>query len=62
MYIIMNTTPYRVLAEEMKKLEVLTGSLATPLLDHKEYKMIQQIFQRVKDATMYFHVRTLKFI
>ncbi len=58
MYIIMNTTPYRVLAEEMKKLEDLTGSLATPLLDHKEHQMMQ-IFQRVKYATMYFHVRTL---
>ena len=57
----MNTTPFRFLAEEMKKLQDFAGSLATPILDHEEYKtqMIQQIFQRVKEATMSFHVRTL---
>ena len=60
----MNTTPSRVLAEEMKKLEDLTSLLATPTIDHEEYnlKMIQQIFQCVKEATMSFHVRTLMFI
>ena len=61
MYIIMNSTSSRVFAEEMKKLEDLSGS---PLLDDKERKTraIQQIFQRVKEATTSFQVRDLNFI
>ena len=45
----------------MKKLEDLTRkSLATRILDHEEYgKTIQQIFQRVNEATTSFQVRTL---
>jgi len=45
----------------MKKLEDLTHkSLATRILDHEEYGgMIQQIFQRVNEATTSFQVRIL---
>ena len=59
----MNTKPFRTLAEEMKKLRDITGSLATPILvAYEEYKVIQQVFQRVKQATTTFHVRTLIFM
>jgi hypothetical protein len=45
----------------MKKLEDLTyKSLATRILDHEEYGgMIQQIFQRINEATTSFQVRIL---
>jgi hypothetical protein len=48
----------------MKKLDDLARkSLAIRTLDHEEYKkMIQEIFQRVNDATMSFQVFTLIFI
>ena len=37
-----------------------TISLATRILDHEAYESkIQQIFQRVKEATMSFFVRTM---
>jgi hypothetical protein len=59
-----NTSAASVLGEEMKKLEDLAKkSLAVWILDHEEYKStIQQIFQRVNEATMPFQVRTLIFI
>ena len=51
----------RMLEEEMKKLEYLAKkSLAVRIFDHEEYKStIQQIFQRVNEATTSFHVRAL---
>src|SRR6267378_1020397 len=63
-FITMNTLVSRVLGEEMKKLEDLAKkSLATRIFDHEEYKSsIQQIFQRVNDATTSFHVCALIFI
>ena len=47
----------------MKELRNLADkSLATQILDHEAYgPKIQQIFQRVNDATMCFSVRTIKF-
>ena len=47
----------------MKKLNELAGkSLATQILDYEAYgPRIQQIFQRVKEATMSFFVRTIVF-
>jgi hypothetical protein len=48
----------------MKELEDLADkSLATRILDHEAHgTKIQQIFQRVKEATMSFLVRTIMFI
>ena len=48
----------------MKNLKDLSDkSLATRILDHEAYgPKIQQIFQRVKEATMSFFVRTIMFI
>ena len=48
----------------MKELQNLADkSLATQILDHEAIKpKIQQIFQRVKEATMTFFVRTNMFI
>ena len=62
--IIRNVSPSRILGEEMKKLnELADKSLATRILDYEAYgPKIQQIFQRVKEATMSFFVRTIMFI
>ena len=59
----MNISPFRILGEEMKKLnELADKSLATRILDYEAYSpKIQQIFQRVKEATMSFFVRTIMF-
>jgi hypothetical protein len=48
----------------MKELKDLADkSLAARMLDHEAYGMkIQQIFQRVKEATMSFFVCTIMFI
>ena len=48
----------------MKELKDLADkSLATRILDHEAYgQKIQQIFQRVKEATMSFFVRTSMFM
>ena len=45
----------------MKELKDLADkSLATRILDHEAHRpKIQQIFQRVKEATMSFFVRTI---
>ena len=55
---------FRILGEEMKKLKDLADkSLTTQILDHEAYgPKIQQIFQRVKEATMSFFVRASMFI
>ena len=57
-------SPSRVLEEEMMELKDLADkSLATKILDHEAYgSKIQQIFQRVKEATMSFFVRTIMFM
>ena len=62
--IIRNISPSRILGKEMKELKDLADkSLATRILDHEAYgPKIQQIFQRVKEATMSFFVRTIMFI
>ena len=54
----------QVLEKEMKDLKDLADkSLAIQILDHEAYgSRIQQIFQRVKEATMTFFVRTIMFI
>jgi hypothetical protein len=54
-------SPSRILGEEMKELKDLSDkSLATRILDHEAYgPKIQRIFERVKEATMSFFVRTL---
>ena len=58
--IIRNMSPSRILGEEMKKLKDLADkSLTAQILDHEAYgPKIQQIFQRVKEATTSF-VRTM---
>ena len=60
----MNTSTTRILGEEMEKLKTLAEEgLHMQILDHEKYKsMIQQIFQRVKEATTLFQVRTIIFI
>jgi hypothetical protein len=60
----MDASVARILGEEMKKLEDLAKkSLATQIFDHEEYKnTIQQIFQRVNEATTSFQVCALVFI
>ena len=57
-------SPISILGEEMNKLMDLAGkSLATQILDHEAYgSKIQQVFQRVKEATMSFFVRNIMFI
>ena len=57
-------SPSRILEDEMKKLKVLSGkSLSTQILDHEAYgSRIQHIFQRVKEATIPFFVRTIMFM
>ena len=57
-------SPSRILGEEMKELKDLADkSLTMQILDHEAYgPKIQQIFQRVKEATMSFFVRTSMFI
>ena len=59
-----NMLPSRILEEEMKELKDLADkSLATRILDHEAYgSKIQQIFHRIKEATMSFFVRTIIFI
>ena len=61
---IMNTSTTRILGEEMGQLKTLAEEgLHMQILDHEKYKsMIQQIFQRVKEATTLFQVRTIIFI
>jgi hypothetical protein len=56
-------SPSRILGEEMKKLNDLADkSLTTRILDYEAYgPKIQQIFQRVKEATMSFFVRSIMF-
>jgi hypothetical protein len=56
-------TPSRILGEEMMKLKELADkSLAIQILDYEAYgPKIQQIFERVKEATMSFFVRTVIF-
>ena len=58
-----NVLPSRILGEEMKKLNDLADkSLAIQILDYEAYgPKIQQIFQRVKEATMSFFVHTIMF-
>jgi len=48
----------------MKEVKDLADkSLATRILDHEAYRTkIQQVFQRVKEATTSFFVRTIMFI
>jgi hypothetical protein len=62
--IIRNMSPSRILGKEMKELKDLADkTLATRILDHEAYgPKIQQIFQRVKEATMSFFVRTIMFV
>ena len=59
-----NMSPSRTLEEGMKELKDLADkSLATRILDHEAYgSKIQEIFQRIKEATMTFFVRTIMFI
>ena len=54
-------SPSRILGEEMNELKDLADkSLAIRILDHEPYgTKIQQIFQRVKEATTSFFVRTI---
>ena len=54
-------SPSRILGEEMKALKDLADkSLATRILDHEAYgQKIQQIFHRVKEATISFFVRII---
>jgi len=61
--IIRNMSPSRILEKEMKELKDLADkSLATRILDHEAYgTKVQQIFQRVKEATTSFFVRTIMF-
>jgi hypothetical protein len=63
-YTMMNTSPSRILREEMKNLRDLTReSLVIQTVDYEEYKRkIGQIFQRVKGAMRSFQVHTLIFI
>ena len=62
--IIRNMSPSRILEEEMKALKDLAGeSLAKQIMDYETCRSkIQQIFQRVKDATTSFFVRTIIFM
>ena len=62
-YIIMNMSPSRILGKEMKELKDLADkSLTRQILDYEAYgSKIQQIFQRVKEATTSFFVRTIMF-
>ena len=56
-------SPYRILGKEMNELKDLADkSLATRKLDDEAYgPKIQQNFQRVKEATTSFFVRTIMF-
>jgi hypothetical protein len=56
---IRNMSPSRIPGDEMKESNDLADkSLATHILDHEAFgRKIQQIFQRVKEATMSFLVR-----
>jgi hypothetical protein len=57
-------SPSRILGKEIKKLKDLADeSLAIQILDYEAYgSEIQEIFQRVQEATMSFQVHTLIFI
>jgi hypothetical protein len=54
-------SPSRILGEEMEQLKDLADKLlATRILDHEAYgPKIQQIFQRIREATTSFFVRTI---
>jgi hypothetical protein len=60
----MNTSPSRILQEEMKKLQDLAReSLVIQTVDYEEYKRkIGQIFRRVEGAARSFQVHALIFI
>ena len=60
----MNTSPSRILQEEMTKFHDLTHeSLVIQTVDYEEYKgKIGQIFKRVERATRSFQVLALIFI
>ena len=60
----MNTSPSRILQEEMEKLQGLTcESLVIQTVDHKEYKRkIRQIVQHIEGAMRSFQVHVLIFI
>ena len=62
-YIIMNMSPSRILGKEMKELKDRANkSLTRQILDYEAYgSKIQQIFQRVKEATTSFFVRIIMF-
>ena len=62
--IIRNISLSRILGEQMKELmDLADESLATQILDHEAYgPKIQKVFQRTKEATMSFIVRTIMFI
>ena len=58
-------SPSRILEKEMKELKDLADEslIPTKVLDDEAYgREIQQIFQRVKEATTSFFVRTIMFI
>ena len=59
-----NMSPFRILGKEMMKLKDLADkSLATQILDHEAYGgKIQQICQRINEATTSFFVRTIIFM
>ena len=62
--ILRHMSQFRILGEEMKELKDLADkSLATHILDHEAFgTKIRRIFQRVKEATMCFFVRTIMFV
>ena len=62
--IIRNISPFRILGKEMKEMKDLADILLTTrILDHEAYgPKIQQNFQRVREATISFFVRTVMFI
>ena len=59
----MNMSPSRILGKEMKELNDLADkSLTRQILDYEAYRSkIQQIFQRIKEATTSFFVRIIMF-
>ena len=63
-YHIRNMSSFRILEKEINELKDLADkSPATRILDHEAYgSNIQQIFQRVKEATTSFFVGIIMFI
>ena len=59
----MNMSPSRILGKEMKEMKDLADkSLTRQILDYEAYRSkIQQIFQRIKEATTSFFVRIIMF-